>query len=125
MIDPNDYERMMSLGSENSKLQRQMAMAQQLRESIPQGIPQSEGRLRPGPSKWAQGLNVLSSLANIYSQHKLGTQMDANKLAQGKILAARMGQPGAQPQVGGYGLMPPRQRQPGQLGGDLNMFDME
>lgn len=124
MIDPNDYERMMALGSENSKLQRQMAMAQSLREGIPQGTVQA-GRAVVAPSKWAQALGLLSNVGGMALQHRLGQNMDANKLAQGKILAARMGQPGAQSQPGGYGLMPPRARQPGQLGGDLNMFDME
>lgn len=128
MINPNDYEQMIAMGNQNSGLERQMKMAQSLREGSAGALAPMQTRgMTIAPSKAAAAMGLFTQLGGMAMQHKLGGQMDANKMAQARMLASMMGQ-GRQAQgPAGPGFMPPSQRQPNKFGmqGTDPMFDME
>jgi hypothetical protein len=120
MINPADYEQMMKLGNQNRGLQQQMQMVKALR------APDVQAQ---GYSKKGAALTGISQILSALMQAKMGGQMTDNTGLQQQMmmraLMARMGQQQNPAQQGGYGLMPPQMKPPGQLGYDPNMLSGE
>lgn len=126
-IDPNDYEGMVGLGNQNQGLQRQMQMAQMLRQGAPQpgGVDMARG-VPVAQNGKTTALNALTQMGGMAMQGKMGQRMDANKMQQMRMLIRAMQQQGSAPGPVGPGMMPPGPRRPGMLGGQPDpMYDLE
>jgi len=115
-LSPEEYQQLLSLGSQNSQLSQQMEMAKMLRLPLQQrGSP---GGYQVAPH-WTEGL---SNLVNQVGAQGAGKKQTDNTARQNDIMmrailamSQQQGQQGQPP--AGNGMMPPSPRAPTDFGG--------